>query len=76
MGVRFSALIILFFRPVTGLHYLLMYPKVKRILEESIAPLTTGGVWKDEIADLLYSKVNETNNHQMDSGLVFQNSVF
>lgn len=29
-------------------------------------------------ADLLYSKVNETNNHQMDmdSKLVFQNSVF
>lgn len=44
MGVRFSALTVLFFRAVTGLHYLLMYPKVKRVLEESIAPLTTGGI--------------------------------
>lgn len=44
VGVKFSALTILFFRSTTGFHYLLMYPKVKRILEESIVPLTTGGV--------------------------------
>lgn len=44
VGVKFSALTILFFRSATVLHYLLMYSKVQRILEESIVTLTTGGV--------------------------------
>lgn len=43
VGVRFSELTILF-SYATGLLYLLMYPKVTMILEESIASLTTGGV--------------------------------